>query len=144
MVASIAAMDDLPGSLRLTSTFPFVGRSAELTTLRALVPRAEGEGRRVVLLGGEPGSGKSRLVRELAAEAASDGVRVLYGACDAVVRTPYGPFVEALDHLARTMAPAELRAALGPTGGELARLLPDLPARIGGSISPPVQADPDT
>src|SRR5439155_1603245 len=131
MVASIAAMDDLPGSLRLTSTFPFVGRSAELNTLRALVPRAEGEGRRVVLLGGEPGSGKSRLVREFAAEAADDGVRVLYGACDAVVRTPYGPFVEALDHLARTADPAQLRAALGTGGGELTRPLPDLPARGG-------------
>ena len=91
-------MHELPGSLRLTSTFPFVGRSAELETLRALMPTAEGEGRRVVLLGGEPGSGKSRLVREFAAEAAGDGALVLYGACDAVVRTPYGPFVEALDH----------------------------------------------
>jgi predicted ATPase len=56
-------MLDLPGSLRLTSTFPFVGRSAELETLRTLMPWAEGEGRRVVLLGGEPGAGKSRLVR---------------------------------------------------------------------------------
>src|SRR5438309_1357589 len=35
-----------------------------------LLPTAEGEGRRVVLLGGEPGSGKSRLVREFAADAA--------------------------------------------------------------------------
>src|SRR5438067_5214770 len=95
------------------------------------MPRAAGEGRRVVLLAGEPGSGKSRLVRELASEAASDGVLVLYGACDAVVRTPYGPFVEALDHLARTAEPAELRAALGTTGGELRRLLPDLPAWTG-------------
>jgi DNA-binding CsgD family transcriptional regulator/type II secretory pathway predicted ATPase ExeA len=136
-------MHDLPGSLRLTSTFPFVGRSAELKSLRALMPRAEGEGRRVVLLGGEPGSGKSRLVRELATEAASDGVLVLYGACDAVVRTPYGPFVEALDQLARAIDPAELRVALGTTGGELTRLLPDLPARI-GDLSPPVKADPDT
>jgi DNA-binding CsgD family transcriptional regulator len=136
-------MLDLPGPLRLTSTFPFVGRSAELKTLRALLPRAEGEGRRVVLLGGEPGSGKSRLVRELASEAAGDGVLVLYGACDAVVRTPYGAFVEALDQLVRTVDQAELRAALGPTGGELTRLLPDLPARI-GALSPPVAADPDT
>ena len=77
------------------------GASAELETLRALIPRAQGEGRRVVLLGGEPGSGKSRLVREFAAEASAEGVLVLYGACDAVVRTPYGPFVEALDRLAR-------------------------------------------
>src|SRR4051795_2948964 len=96
---------------------PFVGRATELSTLRALVPRAEGEGRRVVLLGGEAGSGKSRLVREVAARAATEDVLVLYGACDAVVRSPYGPFVEALDHLARTVDPDELRAALGPTGG---------------------------
>ena len=133
----------LPGSLRLTSTFPFVGRTVELEALRTLMPRAEGEGRRVVLLGGEPGSGKSRLVREFAGEVASDGALVLYGACDAVVRTPYGPFVEALDHLARTVDPSELREALGTGGGELTRLLPDLPLRI-GDLPPPVKADPDT
>src|SRR5258705_12709527 len=137
-------MHALPGPLRLTSTFPFVGRAAELTTIRAFMPRAEREARRVVLLGGEPGSGKSRLVRELAARAASDGVLVLYGACDAVVRTPYGPFVEALDHLTRTLDRDELRAALGTTGGELTRLLPDVPARIGHPVTPPVKADPDT
>ena len=136
-------MHDLPGSLSLTSTFPFVGRSAELETLRSLVPRAEGEGRRVVLVGGEPGSGKSRLVREFAAETAGGGALVLYGACDAVIHTPYGPFVEALEHLARVIDPAELRAALGTSGGELARLLPDLAARI-DDLPPPVEADPDT
>src|SRR5581483_1986834 len=102
-------MPDLPGSLRLTSTFPFVGRAAELEMLRSLMPVADGEGRRVVLLGGEPGSGKSRLAREFAAEAARGGALVLYGACDAVVHTPYGPFVDALDHLVRTAEPDELR-----------------------------------
>ena len=38
------------------------------------------EQRRIVLLGGEAGSGKSRLAREFAAEAAAAGVLVLYGA----------------------------------------------------------------
>src|SRR3954468_20858589 len=135
-------MPDLPGSLRLTSTFPFVGRAAELERLRTLMPTADGEGRRVVLLGGEPGSGKSRLVREFAAEAAGAGTLVLYGACDAVVRTPYGPFVEALEHATRVIDPAELRDALGATGGELTRLLPDLPART-GELTAPLTADPD-
>ncbi|HYN50951.1 MAG TPA: AAA family ATPase [Thermoleophilaceae bacterium] len=136
-------MHDLPGSLRLTSTFPFVGRAAELEALRSLMPRAEGEGRRVVLVGGEPGSGKSRLVREFATTAADDGALVLYGACDAVVRTPYGPFVEALDHLAKVLDPDELSAALGTTGGELTRLLPGLAVRV-ADLPPPVKADPDT
>jgi DNA-binding CsgD family transcriptional regulator/tetratricopeptide (TPR) repeat protein len=136
-------MHELPGPLCLTSTFPFVGRSAEIETLRALMPMAEGEGRRVVLLGGEPGSGKSRLVREFAREAAGAGALVLHGGCDAVVHTPYGPFVEALDHLTREIDPAELRAALGTTGGELTRLLPDLAQRV-GELPQPVKADPDT
>ena len=130
--------------VRQASTFPFVGRAAELRLLRTLLPLADGEGRRVVLLGGEAGSGKSRLVGELAAEATSDGVLVLSGACDAVVRTPYGPFVEALDQLTRTVAPDVLRAALGATGGELTRLIPDLGARADGELAPPAAADPDT
>ena len=143
MVCWESGMHDLPGALAVTSTFPFVGRSAELERLRTLMPRADGEGSRVVLLGGEAGCGKSRLVREFAGEAASDGALVLYGACDAVVRTPYGPFVEALDQLARSVEPAELRDALGTRGGEITRLLPDLAARIGG-LPPAVDADPDT
>src|SRR5689334_8167830 len=114
-------MPDLPGSLRLPSTLPFVGRSAELDALRELLPGSEADGGRVVLLGGEPGSGKSRLVREFAGEAAAAGALVLYGACDAVVRTPYGPFVEALGRLARVVEPAELRDLLGAGGGELTR-----------------------
>src|SRR5680860_333100 len=133
---------DLPGPLRLGSALPFVGRSGELARLSALMPRAEGEGRRVALLAGEPGSGKSRLVREFAATAGEEGALVLYGACDAVVRTPYGPFVEALDRLTRALETDELHAALGPGGGDLARLLPELPARVGGLVAP-VEADPD-
>jgi DNA-binding CsgD family transcriptional regulator len=138
-----AEISELPGSLRQTSISPFVGRAAELEKLRTLMPRAEGEGRRMALLAGEPGAGKSRLTREFAAEAAAEGVLVLCGACDAAVRTPYRPFVEALDQLVRVTDPAELGAALGTGGGELTRLLPDLPSRV-GELPEPVEADPDT
>src|SRR5438270_10864572 len=92
-----AAMHDLPAPLRLSSPFPFVGRASELTTLRALLPTAPSERGRVVLLSGESGSGKSRLVREMAAAAQHEGALVLHGGCDAVLRTPYGPFVEVLE-----------------------------------------------
>src|SRR3984885_3579143 len=108
---------ELPAALRISSPLPFVGRSTELEMLRTLLPRAEGEGRRVVLLGGEPGSGKSRLVREFAAEAARDGALVLSGAGDAVVPTPYGAVPQALHRLTRVLDPAELRGALGVGGG---------------------------
>jgi DNA-binding CsgD family transcriptional regulator len=117
-------MSQLPGPLSIRSTFPFAGRRDELMRLRALMPWAAGEGRRVVLVGGEAGSGKSRLVREFAAEAAAGGALVLYGACDAVVHPPYGPFAEALE-------PLDLDAS-----GDLARLR--------GEPGPAGASDPDT
>ena len=57
---------ELPGPLRLASAFPFVGRGAELEALQELTYWDGGEGRRIVLVGGAPGSGKTRLVREFA------------------------------------------------------------------------------
>jgi DNA-binding CsgD family transcriptional regulator/tetratricopeptide (TPR) repeat protein len=136
-------MTPLPAPLRLTPSFPFVGRGRELGALRTLMPRVDTEGGRAALLAGEPGSGKSRLVRELAHEVAEAGAVVLYGACDAVVATPYRPFVEALDHLLRNTDPGELRRDLGTAGGELVRILPDLTVRV-GELPAPVAADADT
>ncbi len=96
-----------------------------------------------MLLGGEPGSGKSRLVREFARDVARDGALVLYGAGDAVVPTPYGPFAQAFEHLVQVIDPVEMRAALGSRGGELTRLLPDLQIRV-GRLTEPAKAGPDT
>lgn len=133
----------LPGPLRLTPSFPFVGRSRELTALRALLPRSEGEGRRAALLAGEPGSGKSRLIRELAHDVGREGALVLYGACDSVVRTSYGPVVDALDHLVRHHQELELGPELARAGPELVRLLPNLPDVV-GALPLRRAADPDT
>jgi DNA-binding CsgD family transcriptional regulator/tetratricopeptide (TPR) repeat protein len=107
------------------------------------MPRAESEGGRVAFIAGEPGSGKSRLVRELAEEVADEGAIVLYGTCDAVVATPYRPFVEAFDHLVRRADPRDLRRDIGTAGAELGRLLPDLEQRV-GQLQASVAADADT
>jgi DNA-binding CsgD family transcriptional regulator len=117
--------------LRLTPTFAFAGRAQELATLRALLPRAVDEGRRAALVAGDPGSGKSRLVRELAHEVSAEGATVLYGDCDGVVGSPYGPFAAALEHLVRHTDPETLRLHLGAGGPELTRLLPELARRVG-------------
>ena len=90
MSTDVSAHSALPGPLRLQPSFPFVDRPREMATLRSLLPRAKSEGRRIALVGGEPGSGKSRLVREIAHQAAKDGALVLYGACDGVVASPTG------------------------------------------------------
>ncbi len=133
----------LPGPLRLSPAFAFAGRTRELATLRALLPRSAGEGRRAALIAGDPGSGKSRLVRELARDVAEEGANVLYGDCDAVVGSPYGPYVGALEHLVRHADPEVLRRHLGTSGGELTRILPELPTRV-GELPRPAAADPDT
>jgi len=133
----------LPGPLRLPPAHAFAGRVRELATLRALVPRAPGEGRRAALVAGEPGSGKSRLVRELAHEVAGEGVTVLYGDCDGVVGVPYGPFPAALGHLVAHLDAEVVRGYLGAGGGELTRLLPDLELRV-GSLPRVAATDADT
>src|SRR4051794_8303844 len=95
----------------------------------------------MVLVGGEPGSGKSRLVRELSARATAGGAQVVEGGCDAVFRTPYQPFAEALGALVRALPDDLVAATIAPRATELARILPD-PGPPAGA--PPVSSDPDT
>jgi len=131
----------LPGPLRLTPALPFVGRGIELTALRKLWNDARAGGRRIALVGGEPGCGKSRLAWELAGRAVDDGAAVLYGACDAHLTSPYQPFVEALTHLVEHLDQDALAAAAGPRTGEISRLLPDLPRHL-PELPAPVEGDP--
>ena len=129
----------LPGPLVPGSPFPFVGRERELAALRERLSRAAaGEGA-FVLVAGEAGAGKTRLVRELAQEAAAAGVLVLYGASNAAVATPYRPLREWLEFLVRV---ADRRALLECVGGgeALERLAPEL-ARFAGEPPPPPQDD---
>ena len=67
----------------------------------------------MALIGGEAGSGKTRLARELAHEAAERGTLVLYGAAYADVNAPYQPFVEALEFLVRVSDPGALDESIG-------------------------------
>jgi DNA-binding CsgD family transcriptional regulator/tetratricopeptide (TPR) repeat protein len=131
----------LPGPLQVPPSFSFVGRRAELARLVALWERVD-EGRRVALIAGEPGVGKSRLVREFAHRVAAQGV-VLYGDGDPTSGTSYQTVTEALAHLLRHTTPELTADDLGPFGGELPRLFPDLPARVPG-LTAPALGSPET
>lgn len=133
----------LPGPLQGTEVCGFVGRQVELAALRAAFERADGGGRQVMLVGGEPGVGKSRLAAEFAREVHAKGANVLFGRCDDGLAMPYQPFVEALSHYLHYAPPAEFPNGLGHLGGELARLVPELTEMVAGLPSP-LRSDPET
>jgi DNA-binding NarL/FixJ family response regulator len=106
-----------------TSLSPLVGRADELARLAELVGLGESPGG-AVLLGGDAGAGKSRLLAELSGRARAAGWRVLVGHCldfgDSSL--PYLPLSEAFGRLA-TETPAAA-SALVEASPAIARLLP--------------------
>ena len=93
----------LPGPLLSARErpWPIVGREAELAEIAAAWARtADGSGE-TVLVAGEPGTGKSRLVAEAAGVAHAEGALVLYGSGEGAAETPYAPFVAAFGDLDR-------------------------------------------
>jgi DNA-binding CsgD family transcriptional regulator/tetratricopeptide (TPR) repeat protein len=132
---------DNPGEMGGRVASPtFVGRVEELQALETSRVRAADGEPAVVLVGGEAGVGKTRLIAELTARCAADGTRVLAGGCVPVGEgaLPYAPIVEALRVLLGDVGVGAVRELVGPSWPELARLLPGLgePARGG----PPSQA----
>jgi DNA-binding CsgD family transcriptional regulator/tetratricopeptide (TPR) repeat protein len=124
---------------------PMVGRAEELGRLLAHVDRAAAGRSSAVLLAGDAGVGKTRLLDELGTRAAARGVQVLTGHCVDLgdVGLPYLPFVDLLRPVAADpeLAPVSARnpvlagllagragapAAVAPptTDGELGRPLP--------------------
>ncbi|MEA2212901.1 MAG: hypothetical protein QOF83_2849 [Solirubrobacteraceae bacterium] len=105
---------------------PFVGREAEIAELSRLVDRTSAGHGGLALLSGEPGVGKSRLCREVAASAEAWGFRVLTGHCYPQGNLPYMPWIEIIETAARESSPGPLREALGDAAPELARVVPEL------------------
>jgi predicted ATPase len=114
-----------------------IGRDDQLAALREVAAGMAGGSGQTVLVAGEAGIGKSRLVREFAERLSRDGWVVQQGNCFERDRLlPYAPFLDALHALLSTVPPAEVERCLGPALPDLARLLPELG-------SPPTEAASD-
>jgi DNA-binding SARP family transcriptional activator len=121
----------------LTAETPLIGREAEIARLgELLVAARQGRGG-LVLVRGEAGVGKSRLLMELAARAALGGPVLIGRSYETQQALPFGPWVDALrgGRVTRATVPS----ALDPVWrGELARLLPEL-----GHPAPPAPPGPE-
>jgi predicted ATPase len=93
-----------------------------------------------VLVAGEAGIGKSRLVNEFTLHASRGGTSVLRGACVALIQDglAFAPLMEALRGFLHHLESTELAALIAEDRGLLSRLLPELggcPDRRGTSVA---------
>ncbi len=132
-----------PAGLRLPERTPFVGREAERAELRRCLDQVTRGRGALVLIGGEPGVGKTRLAEELLLEARQRGVLALTGHCyEMEGAPPYIPFVETLEGTARIVPGEAFREALGDAAPEVAKLMPEL-RRLFPDIPPPLELPPE-
>jgi DNA-binding SARP family transcriptional activator/tetratricopeptide (TPR) repeat protein len=107
---------------------PLVGRARETAIVQALIAAAtEGRAREALLVVGEPGMGKSRLLEEMQRLVrGKDGIVLAGRAFEAEMVRPYGAWIDALRSIRLDRIDAGLRADLAP-------LLPELGAPPGAA-----------
>jgi transcriptional regulator with XRE-family HTH domain/tetratricopeptide (TPR) repeat protein len=111
------------GIFSASARVPLAGRADELARL---AQHLAGEGPPLLLLAGEPGIGKSRLLAEAAQRASAQGWTVLKGQCHRrSSQEPYAPLLEAVESHLHQQPLAQKRLYLQGCSW-LVRLLPEL------------------
>jgi class 3 adenylate cyclase len=133
----------LPALMRSAPRAAFVGREAERTLVERSRSDAQAGSRRVILVSGEPGIGKSRLSSLSAHGAHGEGFAVLWGACSEELAVPYEPWISVCSQLLEHAPSHLLERHVERHGGELARLSRELRRRLPGAPEPE-SSDPET
>jgi class 3 adenylate cyclase/tetratricopeptide (TPR) repeat protein len=121
----------------------FIGRDEERAQLRRLMENAAGGSGALVLIGGEPGVGKTRLAAEISEEAALRGFLAFTGRCyESEGTPPYIAFTEILEAARRSVPAEPFREALGESAAEVARIVPEL-RTLFPDIPPPLELPPE-
>lgn len=115
---------------------PLIGREDELREVDEAFREAADGRPGAVMLGGEPGVGKSRLLAEFVGRVRADGATVLRGGCLDLGggALPYLPLAEMLRGLVRERGAGGVRAQVDRAWPELARVLPAL--AMGTDVAP--------
>ncbi len=120
-----------------------VGRERYLDLLDGIVARVGDGAGQTVLVAGEAGVGKSRMVAEVKARATARGLLILQGNCFETDRSlPYAPILDMLRALLSRHGPQEVALYWEPFAPELVKLLPELQARIPGLL-PSASLEPE-
>jgi hypothetical protein len=121
----------------------FVGRESERGAIRAAIDRALSGRGSLVMLGGEPGVGKTRLAMEMAEYASRVGFRCLVGHCyERDEPFPFLPFVEIIEsNLAQAASLDDFRRRMGDNAPELLQLVPSL-RRVFPDVPQPLELPP--
>jgi len=116
----------------------FVGRADELASLEQILDELDRGCPGAIEVAGEPGIGKTRLLRELAARAGARGHLVLSGAASEFENDlPFSVFVDALDEYVAGLEPGRLAGLDDAVQAELAHVFPSMSAlAVGQQLSP--------
>ncbi|AYY14229.1 helix-turn-helix transcriptional regulator [Actinobacteria bacterium YIM 96077] len=126
---SMSVPGGIMGDVRIeTARTPFIGREHELAQLRDVFKDARSGEPAAVLISGEAGIGKTRLVDELATEAESAGARVIRGHSVALdgEELAFAPITGMVRGLAADFGTERLVELAGPSGNALTALLPEI------------------
>ena len=120
-----------------------IGRDADLARLNERLDEVRAGAPFTVIIGGEAGIGKTRLIQEFEAGLPSD-VRLLAGQCVDLgsVAAPYAPVKTALRTLVAQEDAERVLEAVGPGRAALVALLPELAAPGAEPAEPPASAAP--
>jgi predicted ATPase len=115
-----------------------VGRARQLDALGECLGQARHGVGQTVVVSGEAGIGKSRLVSELRAEAERQAFIVLQGSCFESDRAlPYAPFIDLLRAFGATHPASAIAQAIGDRAGELSKIVPDVVAALPAAAPTP-------
>ncbi len=130
--ASDSATIAFPEPLAVARRGPFAGRSAMVGELLDTWKAEEWRG---LLVAGEPGIGKTRLVSELTQRMYDAGATVLLGRCDEDLAVGFRPWMEALAPLVAALSADDIDAMAPEHVQELSALVPELRRRTGDAAA---------